>query len=890
MAETIKHTVVWGDTLWALARKYKTTEDAIAKLNGIKNKNKIYVGQILYIKGKPSSSGGSGGSSSVSGTKTAPPNYPVVTAFGLQSNTDRTIFAIWTWSKTNTDKYEVQWDYYTKNNTWFQGAREEVKQVGIKESTYNAPTNATKVRFRVKAISTTYKKNDKDISHWTGDWCGYKEYDMNTLPPKTPPVPSVEVKDYSLTCRVDNLDVNGTEIEFEIVKNDSSVFKMGVSKIITNMASYSCAVNAGDNYKVRARSKRDKSYSSWSNYSGSVSTKPSAPAAITTCIATSKTSIKLAWSKVVTADTYEIEYATKKEYFEGSNNTTKIGEIKTTQYEITGLDMGQRYFFRLRAKNGKGESGWTATVSCSIGTKPSAPTTWSSTSTVISGEDLVMYWVHNSEDQSKETLAELEIYVNDIKTTLTLENPDTDKEPKTRQYIYKTDKLVEGATIKWRVRTAGITKAYGDWAIQRTVNAYAPPTLSLEILDNGGNPLTVLESFPFYIRGEAGPKTQKPISFHVSIIAKSNYQTVDEVGNVKMVIEGDEVYSSFYDISEELMIELMPGDVDLQNDVEYNIVCTVAMDSGLSTFEVNTFTVSWVDDFVYPNAELTFDKDILAAHIRPFCEYYPDLYYQVAYEGGQWIRTEVILKPFEGISVDDAFTAEDDIVYAGMYNNVMTHFCIVPSTTAVPVPGIVLSVYRREFNGKFTEIGKDLLNENNTFVTDPHPALDYARYRIVAISQDTGSVSYTDLPAIPVQEKAVIIQWDEVWSTFDVTDDGIGVAPAWSGSMVKLPYNIDVSDANTNDVTLVNYIGRSHPVSYYGTHVGSTATWAMAIPKKDTETLYALRRLAIWLGDVYVREPSGTGYWANVSISFSQTHNELIIPISISLTRVVGGV
>lgn len=32
--------------------------------------------------------------------------------------------------------------------------------------------------------------------------------------------------------------------------------------------------------------------------------------------------------------------------------------------------------------------------------------------------------------------------------------------------------------------------------------------------------------------------------------------------------------------------------------------------------------------------------------------------------------------------------------------------------------------------------------------------------------------------------------------------------PAWAGSMLKLPYNIDVSDSNESDVTLVEYIGR----------------------------------------------------------------------------------
>ena len=58
---------------------------------------------------------------------------------------------------------------------------------------------------------------------------------------------------------------------------------------------------------------------------------------------------------------------------------------------------------------------------------------------------------------------------------------------------------------------------------------------------------------------------------------------------------------------------------------------------------------------------------------------------------------------------------------------------------------------------------------------------------------------------------------------------------------------------------------------------------------KDAETLYALRRLAIWKGDVYVREPSGSGYWANVSVSFNKTYSEMVIPVTLSITRVEGG-
>ena len=111
----------------------------------------------------------------------------------------------------------------------------------------------------------------------------------------------------------------------------------------------------------------------------------------------------------------------------------------------------------------------------------------------------------------------------------------------------------------------------------------------------------------------------------------------------------------------------------------------------------------------------------------------------------------------------------------------------------------------------------------------------------------------------------------------------------WSGSFLKLPYNIDVSDSHSSDVSLVEYIGRKRPVSYYGTQLGESASWKVEIDKEDIDTLYALRRLAIWMGDCYVREPSGSGYWANVTVSFSQTHSNLTIPVTLDIKRVEGG-
>lgn len=158
------------------------------------------------------------------------------------------------------------------------------------------------------------------------------------------------------------------------------------------------------------------------------------------------------------------------------------------------------------------------------------------------------------------------------------------------------------------------------------------------------------------------------------------------------------------------------------------------------------------------------------------------------------------------------------------------------------IEDVLLSVYRREFDGSFVEIGTELENGMNVHVTDPHPALDYARYRVVAISKTTGNVSYYDPPGYPIQCKSAILQWNSSWSNFE-SDSNIEdplAEPLMAGSMLELPYNIDVSEESDADVSLVEYTGRANPVSYYGTQLGVSGTWNMDVPRDDDETIYQL--------------------------------------------------
>lgn len=764
----------------------------------------------------------------------SPINVRYLTGITSTSTTTNTVV------KYNTlDHYEVKWSYDPGNGVWFTGSTTNTTD---KNATYTPPANATRFKVSVKPVSKTYKQNNNDYSYWAG-YASTKTYYVNSAPPEIPSAPTVTIEGYELTASLENIsDARTDRIEFQIVVNDSMVVKSGVAAVRTRTARFKCPIDAGFRYKARCRAINlvgwdHEVYGEWGTYSSNADTMPAAVSMITSCRATSETSVRVQWTSAKAATTYDIEYTTDKKNFDTSDETTMKTGITQNYHEITGLDSGFEYYFRVRATNSKGSSSWSDVKSVKIGKKPAAPTTWSSTSTAVTNELVTLYWVHNSQDNSSETAAQVDLVINGTTQPLkTIQNTDTGEDiDKTKSLVLRTSSYTAGTIIKWRVRTKGILSSYGDWSVQRVITVYAPPTLEFKMTNSSGTDITTLTSFPFRVYAKAGPSTQKPTGYHLTIVSNDIYETTDNIGNSKTINKGEEVFSKYYNTTTFINPTISAGDVNLDNGISYTLICVASMNSGLTVESSIRFRVSWEEKTYEPDAEISVDMDTFVAYIVPFC-------------------------------IDEDET---------------------------PIRDVVLSVYRREFDGKFTELATNISSTSNTTISDPHPSLDYARYRIVATSKQTGAVSFYDAPGYPVKGVAVIIQWDDDWSDFDaVAEDGEDEMEEkpWSGSMLKLPYNIDVTESNNKDVDLVEYIGREHPVSYYGTQLGSADVWTMEIPKEDKETLYALRRLSVWMGDVYVREPSGCGYWANISVSMSQTHCEVTIPVTLTLRRVEGGV
>ena len=772
-----------------------------------------------------------------------------------QAGTDNTFILTWTCSAKNVDHYNVTWYYGTGQGMWFSGGG--TQQTTLKNHLYTPPDNATVIRAYVRPIAKKRKVNGRQVSYWTGTSTYITLY-MSESKPGVLSAPSIEVvNDTQIEVSLDSVDDERADhVCFYIYRMDKTTRVAAPIVEVKNgqaMYTYKGSI-AGYQYRCRVRGVNYNGqweyWGEYSDYSEIVSTVPNAPSSAPTVAAKSSTSVEVSWPAVTGADSYSIEYATKPEYFDNSDSTKTVTGIETTSYIITGIETGEKYYFRVCAVNGTGQSAWTSMTSITLGKKPASPTTWSSSTTVVVGEPLILYWVHNSEDGSSQQYAQLELTIGDRTWTEDIKNPyidDEDKKDDTSSYTFDTSTYSEGTKVKWRVRTSGVTMEYGDWSVLRTVDIYAEPSVELTVVDKEGEPLDTVPAFPFYISAETGPETQTVLSYNVIITAEESYENIDDLGNVTIISEGDTVYSANVDTNDPLLLEMLPSDIDLFDGNTYKVTCVASMNSGLNAEASTTFMVSWNETTFAEGNEIYcgigIDTTAWTAYLQPYC---------------------VIVTGAESDTGESTETVIEDAT---------------------------ISVYRKEYDGRFVEIATDLTNDPNNTVLDPHPALDYARYRVVAQSKTTGEIYYEDIPSEPVDCPYVVIQWNEEWEDFNVGEEEAELEEQpWNGSMLTLPYNIETSENNSPDSVLVEYVGRSHPVSYYGTQLGTTASWKVVIPRDDKETLYALRRLAIWMGDVYVREPSGVGYWAQINVSFNQKYDDLTIPITLDISRVEGGI
>ena len=772
-------------------------------------------------------------------------------AVGQQGATGTTVYATWTAFSSarqkNINSISVQWQYQVLNSAgkavWLSGSSESVSKGSARSGTYSAPSESLAVSVSVAPVLTTKGKKKATSKSASAS----RSFAGNA--PGKPNAPSVSIDGYSLTLTIQSSDQYAKSAVFYLYRdNEVSPYWSSAKITLSGAGIAQQIVTLAPSHRYYARVKLFNGNAGSEASDAATISEITIPDQVTDLVATpiSQSQIQLSWSAVTGAASsngYEVEYATDVKYFGGSNST--VTSVNNTTEYFT-VEVGHDWYFRVRAKNSAGITGaWSDPPAvAAAASKPNPPTTWTLTGMAYVDTSITFYWTHNSADGSKPTRSEIEWSVNDgasstVDITHTL-GPDDHDYTFNYSMSMASSAFNDGDILKWRVRTQGVAAAgWSDYSVLREVKIFAPASLSVSIPSE-------ITTYPINIGITATPATQSIVSFYLAIRARDSYDDEDYMGEFQHVMAGQLIFSRNYtDLSNIDTISLTPSDINLKNMETYDIEAVVATNAGLTANTTAEFTMDVDEPDYYLDMGINIDYDSLSAALVPGC--------------------------YSDVNEDE----EGDDIY----------------DVADIVDNVLLSIYRINFDGSFTPIEVDFNNDGITVISDPHPALDNGKYRLVAKDNTSGAMFFDDVVSEDFNVKGLVLQWDAKYANYlvrDIVDElnEPAIGDMAGGTTLKLPYNVKKNEASDLDVELVEYIGREHPVSYYGTQKGQKSSYSTDVPKTDLDTLDLLRRLQIWPGDTYVRAQDGLGYWAKVEVSFDRDYDSLIMPVSIEATRV----
>lgn len=798
--------------------------------------------------------------------------------------------------------FEIQWgtDNLAYGYTGYASTDAEARSYRVNNIAVN-----TAWTFRIKA------KNSKGSSPWSK-----KVTVVAKAKPKKPSC-STTFADGKVTITVSSQDKFASKIIIYRKSPGNSWVAIATLAHASQVKYIDGGLTSGGKYVYTARSVLPDgvTYSDYADYDdvgGWIEREPSAPTGLT-AVATAYSdttpptgTVRLSWNNTgSTGDTVEVRYTSNPDVdITGEATDYKTATFNTsTTCEISSLNAALTWRFCLRRKNSAGESDWATTESGSkvvtalVATTPEAPTLVATKASYLVGEEVPLEWVHNNPDGSVQQDAEVQVYINSGEWAIAGSNLG---ENTWLDYIPDSN---TGDTIYWRVRTKGLS-AWSPWSEPRSFRTWAPANPSTvlhcpdgdlwgtsyiktidddivpektyyilvdgdyvvvtdpvqedidtyyELSYQGGGlttlPLNVLASCDADTTGENGV-----IEWWCELISVGGYETTNVDGTPLKVSDGEVTWSKTYKAGETPWIDLNSSSIQFNVSASdmvftgvYNVRVGCLTAQGLSSeASVVWFACMMVGGVPDPELTATVDADNYSCSLTPVC--YSD--------------EEALPDNIEPDDVPEG-TEGDDGGGSGSEDPGDAQ----PARALAE--GVTLSVFRVDQDGSTVLIADGLANDGAAQCFDAYPNFGSCLYRVVATSVSSGAQAFSDL-AVRVPAPGVLIQW--------------------SGGQVLLPYNLDLSESYDPDVALMEYSGRTDPVSIYGTQLGRTASWKAEVSKADhTEEIASLRKLGTHMADCHVREPSGTGYPAYVKVAnITRSNQSVVTTVSLEVTRVEG--
>lgn len=797
------------------------------------------------------------------------------------------------------DEFAVDVEYRI-GSTWYelgngtQSVPTDSTAGGYYTYVFSAPNNLScdSVRFRVtpvaktRAVTRTYKTKtytikkkkvkkstsvqttDFQVAYFTAGWSGYKEAQAPAVldaayqttdeqkrqqaeeelermsTPERPDAPSVDIDGDTATITFGTVREPATSVSV-FMRSDAGPWSELLSVSLEAARSRSddpeavesaqTVLTPGHAYDFCVAAYNSNA-GSWSPYSepAGVKARPSAPESLDAS-AYSSTEARLAVGGGGTVgESYKVYYSEFQDAWDldhGIQEYTPGARWNPagTEFVVSSLDAGKEWFFRVVAVNATGESELSPVASTVLASDPEAPTMLALPRAARLGETVEVGWTHNCEDGCAQVAAEVAVEIAGQITTLTATTGSS------VQVDAEALGATDGADVSVQVRTKGMTGVWSPWSEPASFSVWVPPTI------------TVSAECPAGAVGQGTPMTSLPLD--VTMTSQSG--------------SGQRVATWTLDLSTAADIRSY---VETNGEYRYlpagTSMATVVVDASDDDFDAAEQHVSLGAD---AGAFVTGAVYLLSA--------------SALYDNGLTATAELQFT-FES---DYSLPAPDATVdIYGDWTAAIYPVC-ADSETGERVEDVTLAVYRIDAYDVLVPIASGIPNDGRC-VIDPHPDFGECRYRITANHAGTDAVSVNDLEPVEVPAERILIQWDETAIPEDGDPEAAVVA---SSETLELANDVTIQEGSAKDVTYSGYAGQERPTADYGTDPGLTGGWTARFPRVlGNDVLRQLRKLEAWMAPVYVREPYGSGYWANADVNVSQPPSSAYSSVSLTITVV----
>ena len=378
------------------------------------------------------------------------------------------------WQKKSNDETGFDWECHS--NAGFTAL---VKSGSVDGNTLTVAVTGlnagTTYYLRVMA------KNSGGISQWTT----ISAKTNDALPKPSAPTSLLASAVSSSQINLSWTDNSGNETGFDLERSsDGSTFN-ALASVDANTTTYqNTGLTANTKYYYRVRSKNSAGSSGWSNVVEATTqappvTVPSTPTGLLAS-AVSSSQINLSWTDNSGNETgFDLERSSDGSTF----NALASVDANATTYQNTGLTANTKYYYRVRAKNSAGSSGWSnvaeATTQAPPVTVPSTPA--SLLASAVSSSQINLSWTDNS---GNETGFDLE-RSSDGSTFNALASVDANAT------TYQNTGLTANTKYYYRVRAKNSAGSSG-WSNVAEATTQAPPVLPLatptRLRQKSGNP------------------------------------------------------------------------------------------------------------------------------------------------------------------------------------------------------------------------------------------------------------------------------------------------------------------------------------------------------------------------------------------------------------------